>query len=157
MAGGFGLEEGFLRMALWRNWTKIAPFHARIFPTFPLDPQMMHYTLTTLMTLMHSLENWKFLGKPQRTNLLLLLSLTSAFNGILKQALSYWERPRRISISKRQKIGLPSQYIYSRKWRNYTANSYMHAWSFLQGEPTSQSWKECWQFSITVLSYHALV
>ena len=130
MAGEFGLEGGLLRMAHWRNQTKIVPFHARISPTFLPDPQMTRYMLTTSMTLTHSPENWEFLGKPQRTNLLLVLLLTSALNGISKQALSHWERPRRISTGKRQKNGLPSWYIRSRKCRRSMANSSMHAWSF---------------------------
>ena len=157
MAGGFGLEVGRLRMALWRNWTKIVPFHAGISPAFLPNPQMIHYTCTTSMTLTHSPENSGFLGKPQRTSLLLVPSCTSVLYGISKWESSHWERPRRVSIIERWKNGLPSWYTHLRKWRHSTANSCTHAWSFPWGEPTSQSWRGCWQSSITVLSYHALV
>ena len=43
---------------------------------------------------------------------------------------------------------------YSRR-SSYMANSFMHRWSFLLAEPTSQAWKLCWDASITTLSYCA--
>ena len=144
MAGEFGLEVGRLRMALWRNWMKIVPFHAGISPAFLPNPQMICYTRTTLTTLTLSPENSGFLGKPQRTSLLLVPSCTSVLYGILKWESSHWERPRRVSTVERWKNGLPGQYTHYRKWRCSMANSCMCAWSFPWGEPTSQSWRGCW-------------
>ena len=130
MAGGFGLEVGHLRMALWRNWMKIVPFHAGISPAFLPDPQMIHYTHTTSTTLTCSPKNLGFLGKPQRTSLLLVPSCTLVLYGILKQESSHWERPSGVSTIERQKNGLPGWYTHLRKWRRSTANSCTHAWSF---------------------------
>ena len=150
-----GLEVEHLKMEHLRSGTKIVFFLAETYPTFQLDLQKMHYTPTISTTLTPYLENLAFPGRPQKTSLSLVLQYILALTGTLKQAESHWETIRKTDTCKRWKASLPNQHIRSRKWKRFTANCYMHAWSSPWDGPTSQSLKKCLGSFITVLSYHA--
>ena len=152
-----GSEEGDLKMEHLKNLMKTAPFLARTFQCSQIDQWKTCHTPTTLVILTLHHGCWGSHGRSQRTVPSLVQQPTLVSTGTLKPIEYLWQIARKRNTSRWQRIGFCKPHICLKRWRNSTANSYMHALSGLLDEHISQSWSACLEYSTIVHSYHALV
>ena len=150
-----GSEEGDLRMEHLKNSTKTAPFLARTFQCPQIDQQKIGHTPTTLMILTLHHGCWGSHGRSQRTDPLLVQQPTSVLTGTSKPIEYLWQIARKRNTSQQQRIGFHKLHICLKRWRNSTANSYMHALLGPLDKHISQSWSACLEYSTIVHSYHS--
>ena len=153
----FGSEEGDSKMEHLKNSMKTAPFLARTFQHHQIDQWKICHMPTTLMILMLHHSCWGSHGRSQRTDPLLVQQPTLVSTGTLKLIDYLWQIARKRNTSWQQRIDFHKPHIHLKRWRDSTANSYMHALSGPLDEHISQSWSACLEYSTIVHSYHTPV
>ena len=133
---------------------KIWPPPYVISPTPPHVPHMMPYLHMLIRILTFFQMSWASRGRPPKLSHLEPLSHTSALFGTSTHAQWPFQWRRSSNTSMQSKNGRRSRCMPWQRYKSYTVSYYMPPWLLLLDVRTLQTWKPCFQVSITVLLCH---
>ena len=154
-AAAYGLEGKPSQTAPQSSSTKTAALSCKTWQSVPLAARRTETLLMQMWTLTNSPNTWGSAGNPQNQSPLDPRFCTWDSSGTSIPAPSACLKRRGSNTLQQSQNGRENACTTSWKCSNYMGNSSMHPWSFFQGMLTSQTWKSCSPYVITVLSYHA--
>ena len=154
MGASCGMEGKTCATDPWRSLTRTAAQSSLIWLMPPPIQQRTTDSPTQMLTLTSSPRTLESDGNPPSLSPSGQRSRTLASAGTYVHAWSTFSRRRESSTWRQSWNGRRSACTTSWTPNGCMESCSMPRWSYLQGEPTSPTWRPCWPSSIIVHSYH---